>query len=103
LKGSINEFRIYSGVLQPADISASQTVGPDVLLTTNVSLNISRGNGTITFAWPVAAAGFTLESSPALGAGAAWTPVNITPSVIGVNNQVSVSMTNATLFFRLQR
>ena len=36
LKGSINEFRIYSGVLQPADISASQTVGPVVLLTTNV-------------------------------------------------------------------
>jgi hypothetical protein len=27
LKGSINEFRIYSGVLQPADISASQTLG----------------------------------------------------------------------------
>lgn len=103
LKGSINEFRIYSGALQPADISASQTVGPDVLLTTNVSLNISQGNGTITFAWPVAAPGFTLESSPTLGRDAVWTGVTNLLSIIGASNQVALSGTNSAMFFRLRR
>jgi len=38
-----------------------------------------------------------------LGSGAVWTPVNLTPSIIGTNNQVSITPTNTTLFFRLQR
>ena len=103
LKGTIDEFRIYSGVLTPPDITAAQTVGPNVLLTTNVSLAVSQGNGSFTLNWPVAGSGFTLVSSSTLGANAVWTPVNLTPSVIGGNNQVPVTMTNATLFFRLQR
>jgi hypothetical protein len=103
LNGAIDEFRIYAGQLLPADITAAQTVGPDVPLTTNVSLAVSQGNGSLTLNWPVAGSGFTLVSSSALGAGAVWNPVNITPSVIGGNNQVPVSMTNATMFFRLQR
>jgi alpha-L-fucosidase len=103
LKGTIDEFRIYSGVLTPPDIAAAQTVGPDVLLTTNVSLAVSQGNGSLTLNWPVAGSGFTLVSSSTLGTNAVWTPVNLTPSVIGGNNQVPVSMTNTTLFFRLQR
>jgi hypothetical protein len=103
LKGTIDEFRIYSGVLTPPDITAAQTVGPDVLLTTNVSLAVSQGNGSLTLNWPVAGSGFTLVSSSTLGASAVWTPVNLTPSVIGGNNQVPVTTTNATRFFRLQR
>jgi regulation of enolase protein 1 (concanavalin A-like superfamily) len=103
LNGAIDEFRIYAGQLLPADITAAQTVGPDVLLTSNVSLAVSQGNGLFTLNWPVAGSGFTLVSSSSLGAGAVWTPVNLTPSVIGGNNQVPVSMTNATTFFRLQR
>jgi alpha-L-fucosidase len=103
LNGAIDEFRIYAGQLLSVDIAAAQTVGPNVLLATNVSLAVSQGSGSLTLNWPVAGSGFTLVSSSTLGANAVWTPVNLTPSVIGGNNQVPVTMTNATLFFRLQR
>ena len=103
LNGAIDEFRIYAGQLLPADIAAAQSIGPDVLLTSNVSLAVSQGSGSLTLNWPVAGSGFTLVSSSTLGANAVWTPVNLTPSGIGGNNQVPVTMTNATLFFRLQR
>ena len=103
LNGAIDEFRIYAGQLLPADIAAAQSIGPDVLLTSNVSLAVSQGSGSLTLNWPVAGSGFTLVSSSTLGANAVWTPVNLTPSIIGGNNQVPVTMTNATLFFRLQR
>jgi regulation of enolase protein 1 (concanavalin A-like superfamily) len=103
LAGSIDEFRIYAGAMLPSDISAAQFVGPNVLLTTNVSLTSTISSGNLIMNWPVAGSGFTLVSSPTLGSGAVWTPVNLTPSIIGANNQVSVVPTNATLFFRLQR
>jgi hypothetical protein len=103
LAGVVDEFRIYAGPLLPSDIAAAQTVGPDVLLTTNVSPAVSQGSGSLTLNWPVAGSGFTLVSSSTLGTGAIWTPVNIAPSIIGLNNQVPLIMTNATLCFRLQR
>jgi regulation of enolase protein 1 (concanavalin A-like superfamily) len=103
LAGAIDEFRIYSGPLLAADIAAAQVVGPNFLLTTNVSLGLSQGNGTLALSWPVAGSGFTLVSSPRLGPGATWTPVNLTPTIVGVNNQVNINQTNATMFFRLQR
>jgi len=103
LAGSIDEFRIYAGAMLPSDLAAAQFVGPNVLLTTNVSLTSTISSGNLIMNWPVAGSGFTLVSSPTLGSGAVWTPVNLTPSIIGANNQVSVVPTNATLFFRLQR
>jgi aryl-phospho-beta-D-glucosidase BglC (GH1 family) len=103
LAGSIDEFRIYAGAMLPSDLAAEQVVGPNVLLTTNVSLTSTMLGGNLIMNWPVAGSGFTLVSSPTLGSGAVWTPVNLTPSIIGTNNQVSVVPTNATLFFRLQR
>jgi aryl-phospho-beta-D-glucosidase BglC (GH1 family) len=103
LAGSIDEFRIYAGAMLPSDLAAEQFVGPNVLLTTNVSLTSTMLGGNLSMNWPVAGSGFTLVSSPTLGSGAVWTSVNLTPSIIGVNNQVSVIPTNATLFFRLQR
>ena len=103
LAGSIDEFRIYADAMLPSDLAAAQTVGPNVVLTTNVSLTSTMLGGNLIMNWPVAGSGFTLVSSPTLGSGAVWTPVNLTPSIIGTNNQVSVVPINATLFFRLQR
>lgn len=103
LSGAIDEFRIYSGVLQPADIAAAQVIGPNVLLTTNAALSVSQGSNALSLNWPVAGSGFTLESSLTLGSGAVWTPVTNASFIIGVNNQVSVPMTNTTTFFRLRR
>lgn len=103
LNGSINEFRIYSGVLQPEDISASQIIGPDALLASNVALSVSQDRGAITFAWPVAAAGFILECSPALGADAVWATVTNSVSIAGVSNQVAYTGADSAMFFRLRR
>ena len=103
LAGSIDEFRIYAGAMLPSDLAAAQFVGPNVLLTTNVSLTSTISSGNLIMNWPVAGSGFTLVSSPTLGSGAVWNPVNLTPSIIGTNNQVTVVPTNVTLFFRLQR
>ena len=100
---SLDEFRIYNGVLQPGDIATAQLVGPNGLLTTNVALNPVRSGRNLTLSWPQAAAGLTLETSPVLGAGAVWTPVPLNPSVTGTNNQVTIPPTNAAMFFRLQR
>ena len=100
---SVDEFRIYNGVMQAADIAASQLAGPNVLLTTNVLLNGSTSGGQLTLNWPVAGSGFTLASSPALGRGAVWTPASVTPNIVGANYQLTITPTNGTLFFRLQR
>lgn len=100
---SLDEFRIYNGAMQPADIATAQLLGPNVLLTTNVSLSTASGGGTLTLNWPLPGSGLTLESSPSLGAEAVWTPVPMLPSLVGTNNQVTVVATNAIMFFRLQR
>ena len=103
LNGAIDEFRIYAGQLLPADIAAAQIVGPDVLLTTNVSLGVSQGSGVLTLRWPVASSGFALESSPTLGANSNWTTVTNVPLVMGTNCHVSLPTSGSTLFFRLKR
>lgn len=103
LNGAIDEFRIYNGVLQPADIAAAKMIGPDVLLTTNVSLAVLQGSGALNLNWPVAASGFVVESSPGLGENAEWSVVTNAVTVVGSSNQLSLPTTNATMFFRLRR
>ena len=104
LSGAINEFRIYSGRLLPDEIMASDIVGPDTVLTTNVTMNaVSSGSGNITFSWPVASPGFVLYSSPTLGPSAVWTVVTNNVSIVGQSYQVSASSTGGTQFFRLKR
>lgn len=103
LNGAINEFRIYAGQLLPADIAAAQLAGPNVLLSTDVALAVSPGNGILTMKWPVAAPGFTLQSSPTLGADAVWTTVTNAPTIVGTNNQIILSPAKAMMFFRLLR
>ena len=99
----INEFRIYAGRLLPDEIAASDVVGPNTVLTTNVSVAALVSGGTVTLSWPVAGPGFTLYSSPALGAGAVWTVVTNGVSIVGQNYQASVSQSGGTKFFRLKR
>jgi alpha-L-fucosidase len=103
LAGAIDEFRIYSGQLTQADVGAAQLAGPNVLLTSNVTLSISQGNGSLTLRWPVIGSGFSLESSPTLGASAVWTQLSASTTVSGLNNEVTVTTTNAAMFFRLRR
>ncbi len=55
----------------------------------------------LNLAWPAPSTGFTLQQTGQL-APAGWTDFPGTPSVGNGLNQVSVEMTNATMFFRLR-
>jgi len=109
LLANISEFRIYSSPLTPAQVAADFALGPNQLIgtSTNVSLSASVSGDNVVIKWPTTSALVTLLSSPTLGNGAVWTPVNTANgalTVIGSNYQVTVPDTGtAAQFFRLQQ
>jgi len=102
LTGAVDEFRIYDGRLSPQQIMADWQGGPNALAMP-VSLAVSRRGQTFAFTWPSFAAGFVLESAPALGAGAQWSVVTNTGVISNNANWVVLPATNAAAFFRLRR
>lgn len=62
------------------------------------SLTIARTANELTISWPAAATGFVLESSPVVGAGAAWSMV---PGVTG--NSVTVTPSESAQLYRLRQ
>lgn len=73
--GSFSEFRIYQGLLSDADVAADYAAGPDTV-GIDYTLHCYPGTNSITISWGPSASGLILESSPALGAAAAWNPVS---------------------------
>ena len=65
-------------------------------------LNSAFDGTNMNVTWPAPSTGFSLQSSPFLGASAAWSNVVITPSVTNGTNQVSLNATNSAQFLRLQ-
>jgi hypothetical protein len=101
LQANIDEVRIYDGALNASAIAATQLLGPNQLLSNSASLSYSYSAGSITLSWPIVNGAFSLQSSPGLGAKAAWTTVTGTKSVVGSNYQMTVPVTNGAAFFRL--
>jgi hypothetical protein len=100
LSAQIDEVRIYEGILYADEIAASDILGPDALLITTVSLTATASGSNIVLSWPLAAAGFTLQSEASLTSGS-WTPVNTLPKIVG-NTQWQVTVPNSgNAFFRL--
>ena len=102
---SIDEFRIYKGVLHADEISASQALGPDQLLSVTspaLKVSLSGGNPALTLWWPLASAGFTLVSRTNLATGA-WATVSPVPQIVGANWQVTLPVSGNARFFRLQK
>jgi hypothetical protein len=107
LIASIDEFRIYGGALYSDEIRATELLGPNQLLTTsNVSLQAKSSGGNLVLKWPLAAAGFTLQSRSSLGSGT-WNPVPTLPQIVGsggtTNWQVTVPLSGGPAFFRLTK
>ena len=69
------------------------------------TLTIVRNvNGTVvTISWNVLAAGYTLESSGQLGAGAIWDPVGGVANPIAAGGSTAVNTTGGARFFRLHK
>jgi hypothetical protein len=64
------------------------------------TIQIVHAGSSVTPSWPGSVVGYTLQSSPVLGAGASWQPVSGVQLVGGLY-QVTVPTTNGTQFFRL--
>jgi len=100
---TLDEFRIYNGAMSPDEIKATQIIGPDQVLTTNVSLNAVMAGGNLTLSWPVAAAGFTLQSRASLTSGSWQTVSSPASQLVGGQWQVTIPNPAGTVFYRLVR
>jgi Concanavalin A-like lectin/glucanases superfamily/Bacterial Ig-like domain (group 2) len=106
LLANIDEFRIYNSPLTAAQIAADHALGPNQLIgtSTNVRLSASSSGGNLVIKWPTTSALVSLMSSPTLGAGAVWTPVNgMLTTDGGGNYQMTIPTTSSAQFFRLQQ
>lgn len=68
-------------------------------------LTIARSGNQVVLSWPVSAAGFFLEQTAALANPASatvWTPVGVTPVVVGGRNNVTVAAGPGPKVFRLR-
>jgi hypothetical protein len=99
MNGSIDEFRLYYGVMSPNQVAASfaASTGQPVLKVTE-----GPGAGQVTVSWPAAPllAGYSLQMTTALNPPVNWVAAG-SPTVVGNLNQVVVNTTNAATFFRL--
>ncbi len=95
MQGSVDEFRIYNGVLTPDQIAKDQILGPNALPSSTPSgppLSASYSAGNIVISWPLTGTtGYSLYSSSTIGPSAVWKLVTATQTVVGANNQVSIA------------
>jgi hypothetical protein len=102
--GQFEEFRIYNAALSPAEVAATCALGSGQLLSTNSPLvGVASTLSSLTLVWPLASAGFTVQSRTNLYMGN-W--VNVTspaPQIIAGQWQVPLPQpSNAVpVFYRL--
>jgi len=84
LDGSFDEFRIYTVALSASEIAATDALGPTQLLSTqSPSVGISLTATNLGLTWPLANAGFILQSSTNLTSGN-WVNVSSpAPRIVG--------------------
>jgi len=68
----------------------------------SLQLEIANTNGNIAISWPIAPAGFTLESTTSLTPPLSWSAVSATASITNDQNLVLLPATGSGQFFRLQ-
>jgi alpha-L-arabinofuranosidase len=101
---SLDEFRIYSGVLSAAEIATAHALGPDQTLSDEipfVSASLTEGN--LTLSWPATHLGWILQvqtNSLGMGLGANWIDIAGSDAITSTN--ISMNATNPAVFFRLR-
>jgi endoglucanase len=106
LDGVIDEFRIYNAGLSAVEIAATAALGSNQQLSTNSpQMSMAMSGANLTLSWPLANAGFTLQSCTNLALGD-WVNV-VSPAPQIVSNQWQVTLPpsgNAqSVFYRLTR
>jgi hypothetical protein len=104
LDGVIDEFRIYNLGLSAAEIAATVALGSSQLLNTNSpAMNMASSEANLILSWPLANAGYTLQSRTNLVLGN-WVDVTSpAPQIVGGQWQMALPpATNAgPAFYRL--
>ncbi len=102
LNAGIGEFRIYDGRLTPQQIAVNDKFGSGVEALP-VTLAQSTNQSGVSLSWPAFAIGFVLQTSPVLGATAAWSNASVTPVLSNNVWQVTMPLSNTVQFYRLRR
>ncbi len=105
LNWTLQELRIYNGVLSADQIEASDALGPNQLLSnaSPVFNALQMNGGNLVVSWPLASAGFTLMSRTNLATGA-WSPVtSASPKIVNGQWQVTMPVTGGTQYYMLQQ
>jgi len=104
--GVVEEFRIYRGTFNDADVAAAREAGPDLLpgelAARRLKIRVSATPDTLVVSWSKLAEGYVLEAAPSLSPTATWTPVGTEPTLNGDFKEVAVAVNPATRFFRLR-
>jgi hypothetical protein len=89
--GQMDEFRIYNAGLSAAEIAATAALGSSQQLSTNSpAMSIANSGASQTLSWPLANAGYTLQSRTNLVVGN-WVNVTIpAPQIVGSQWQVTL-------------
>ena len=88
--GLLDEFRIYSVALSPAEIAATYALGPNQALSTNTpAITATRTTNTLTLRWPLASAGYSVQMRTNLLFGS-WINVTAPPQI--ASNQWLVTL-----------
>ncbi len=104
INGSVDEYRIYRGRLSPEEIKASDVTGPNQTLSTSATLAASASGGNIVLSWPVASAGFAVETTSSLAPSPVWTTLTNAPVLVGNSTwQLTLPGTATHQFYRLVR
>jgi arabinoxylan arabinofuranohydrolase len=106
LNGALDEFRIYSVALSASEIAATYALGPTQVLSTNSPvISHTATPSTLTLNWPLASAGFAVQSRTNLVEGN-WVNVpSPAPQIMGGQWQVTLPqpIDESATFYRLMK
>jgi arabinoxylan arabinofuranohydrolase len=106
LNGMFDEFRIYTVPLSFVEIAATDALGPNQLLSTNSpSITVASTGTNLTLTWPLASAGFTLQSRTNLVFGNWANVASPAPQIIDGHWQVALPQLGGvdSTFYRLSK
>jgi glucuronoarabinoxylan endo-1,4-beta-xylanase len=104
LNGVLDEFRIYSVALSPAEIAATYALGTEQLLSTNSpGVEVTMMGTRLTLSWPLESAGFTLQWRTNLVVGNWQNVTSPAPGIVGDRWQLIDPLTGSSdvIFYRL--
>lgn len=89
LNGALDEFRIYCAALSPGEIAATYALGPSQRLSTEPpAVNLEATPANLTLRWPLAAAGYLVQSRTNLALGDWGSVASPAPQIVGGQWQV---------------